>query len=619
MTRVLVLAGLALLVALLADPKFRRAVKLAWLFCTGEPMDGRPRSDAGWGRPGTKALTVTGHCPRWYLVRRELRAAVRLGGLLGGLGVTYGLVVAWAVTVLALESAAAAAVAASSALGVLAALTVQSGRAWVRPTHVGLGVLGGVAYRAALNWSHTRRHVRPLHLALGELVGVPRSVRPKSWLEVPRSFATRPGVKIVARLPQGFALTADVSRQAIADAVCATLGLESVSHKWHLAGNHPRVVFTTHTPPPAEVRLADVRDLLGKLAETALLIGLGRGRERIEWDQAADSPHLLLSCGSGGGKSVTARALIAQHLARGGICLILDVKRLSHAFARGLPNVRYCRTAQEIHEALLWLGAEVDKRADLADQGADVDGNTDHVNVGPRVLVIVEELNATIGRLNKYWASIRSKDDPKQSPAVDALADVAFMGRQVLVNLVLIGQMITARAVGGPEVRENASVRILGRHTVNNARMLVPEIWPPPRASRHRGRMQVCISGTAHETQVLFMTPAEAREYSLSGVVTEFPPLELPAAAAVCGGDGAEVIPLRPAAPIGLRQAVASGIIPVPEGSTAARTLEAARTARKQDAEFPAPAEGGGPGREALYDPQALERWARNRPRAGVA
>jgi hypothetical protein len=118
---------------------------------------------------------------------------------------------------------------------------------------------------------------------------------------------------------------------------------------------------------------------------------------------------------------------------------------------------------------------------------------------------------------------------------------------------------------------------------------------------------------------VLFMTPAEAREYSLSGVVTEFPPLELPAAAAVRGGDGAEVIPLRPAAPIGLRQAVASGIIPVPEGSTAARTLEAARTARKQDAEFPAPAEGGGPGREALYDPQALERWARNRPRAGVA
>jgi len=621
MTRVLVLAGLALVLVALADRRVRRAIKLTWLFATGERLDGRAMTDAGWGRPATKALTPTGHAPRWYHLRREVRAGVRLGLVLGGLGAAYGLVAAWAATITALEGAAAATVAASSALGVLAALTVQSGRAWVRPAHVGLGALGGVAYRAALNYSHTRRHVRPLHLALGELVGVPRAVRPRSWLEVPRDFATRAGAKITVRLPQGFALTADVSRQAIADAATAVLGLEAVSHKWHLAGNHPRVVFTTHTPPPPEVRLADVRSLLGTLAETALLIGLGRGREPVVWELDADSPHACLSMGSGGGKSATARSLVAQHLARGGIALILDVKRLSHAWARGLPNVRICRDIAEIHDALIWLQGELDRRNEAADEGADLEGNTDHVDIGPRILVIAEELNATAARLSKHWAKIKSKEDPKQSPAVESLGDALFMGRQVRVNVVAIAQMLTARTVGGGEARENLGVRILSRFTLNNWRVLVPEVWPAPRSSRHRGRMQVAISGDVRETQGLFLTVAEARELATSGTVAEFPALTLTGGAAVRGGDGAAAEPMRGVrpSPIGLREAVASGVIPVPEGSTAARTLEVVRKARTRDADFPAAAEGGEAGREALYPPEALERWARNRPRAGVA
>lgn len=621
MTRVLVLGGLGLALVLLADRRVRHSIKLAWRFASGEPVNGQPKTDAGWGRPATKVLTPTGHAPRWYHLRREIRAAVRLGGLLGGLGAAYGLVAAWSVTVAALEGAAAATIAASSAAGVLAALTVQSGRAWVRPAHLGLALVGGVAYRGCLNWSHTRRHVRPLHLALGELLGVPRAVRPRSWLDVPRDYATRPGAKITVRLPQGFALTAEVSRQAIADAVCAVLGLEAVSHKWRLAGNHPCVTFTTHTPPPREVRLADVRSLLGTLAETALLIGLGRGRDPVCWELDADSPHACLSMGSGGGKSATARSLIAQHLARGGICLILDVKRLSHSWARGLKNVRICRDISEIHDALIWLQGELDRRNMLADEGSDLEGNTDHVDIGPRLLVICEELNATAGRLTRYWQRIKTKDDEKLSPAVSALGDALFMGRQVRVNLVAIAQMLTARTVGGGEARENLGVRILARFTLNNWRVLVPEIFPVPRSSRHPGRMQVAVAGQARECQGLFLTNAEARELATSGTVTPFPALTLPTGAAVLGGDGAAAgaMPGVTPRPIGLREAVASGVIPVPEGSTAARTLEAVRTARKQDADFPTPAEGGGPGREALYSPEALERWARNRPRAGVS
>jgi hypothetical protein len=94
------------------------------------------------------------------------------------------------------------------------------------------------------------------------------------------------------------------------------------------------------------------------------------------------------------------------------------------------------------------------------------------------------------------------------------------------------------------------------------------------------------------------------------------------------GGDGAAsgatlegVVILRPAArpgPIGLREAVTSGALPVPEGSTPGRWLAAVRKARQYDAEFPAPADEDGPRGERRYDPDALAAWARNRPRAGV-
>jgi hypothetical protein len=603
MIPVLVAAALLLV---LADRRTRRAIKLAWLFSTGEPMDGRARTDAGWRRPATKALTPTGHAARWYHLRREIRTGVRLGLVLGGLGVAYGLIAAETLTVLVLELAAAGLVAASSSLGARAALTVQSGRVWVRPAHLGLGLVGGVAYRGALEWSHTRRRVRPLHLALGDMIGVPRAVRPKSWIEIPRDYATRAGAKITVRLPQGFALTAEVTRQLIADATCAVLGLENVSHKWHLAGNHPRVVFTVHAPPPDQVRLADVRALLPKLGPAELLLGLGRQAAPVIWQQEADSPHACLSMGSGAGKSATARALVAQHLARGGIVLILDIKRLSHAYARGLAGVRYCRSIAEIHDALLWLSDELDRRNEAADDGADDDGNTDHVEIGPRILVVAEELNATAARLAKHWQAIKSKDDPKQSPAVDALAACLFMGRQVRVNVVCIAQFLSARLLGGGEARENLGFRVLGRFTMNNWRALCSEVWPPPRSSRHRGRVQVFVSGDVRECQVLFLTPAEARELATSGTVTPFP-ASGPATSPVVhlhsvGGD---------AEPIGLRQAVAEGIVP--------GNLEALRKARTRDrGDFPAHV-AEGEGGELLYLRGDLARWARNRPRAGVA
>lgn len=129
----------------------------------------------------------------------------------------------------------------------------------------------------------------------------------------------------------------------------------------------------------------------------------------------------------------------------GAVLLILDPKRISHMWARGLPNVAYARDDHELHAALLWLAGEVAWRNREADKSADVEGNV-HGDVGPRIFVIAEELNAMMKRLRAYWRTVRESGDPVRSPALDALDEVMFTGRQVRVNVLMIGQRLSAEA-----------------------------------------------------------------------------------------------------------------------------------------------------------------------------
>lgn len=552
---------------------------IAWRWLTGHPWHGQHVTDAGWFAPATKVLHPTGHASRWSHRPRAIRAAARTLGTAAAAAALWGL--------------AAHRTATLRSLGVLAAL--------------GLLAAIAAAWRAALAWRHYRASVRPLHIALGRALGVPAAANPRTWLDVPRGYASRDGGKVTIYLPAWFSGGAD-ARKGITEIVGAKLALEDPRASWDLTGPRPRVTYTVQVPPPARVSLGDVRELIAAAAPTAPLLGLGRAGKPVYADLDGDSPHVLISAGSGGGKSVTTRTLVAQILANGGVCLVLDVKRLSHAWARGLPNVRYCRDIAEIHEALLWLGTELDRRNQLADEGADSDGNTDHVDVGPRLIVLAEEMNATINRLAAYWRSIKGRDDPSVSPAIEAFGDALFMGRQVRVNVLAVAQMLTARTVGGPEARENMGVRILARYTLNAWRVLVPEIWPAPRSSKHRGRVQVCVAGKARETQIAFLAPSEARALATSGTVAAFP-----ASGSMYGGiaQGDALRVVQAPAPVGLAAAIDAGLMP-------GLTLAAVRKARQRDPEFPVPI-GQGSGGELLYAPDELRRWAANRPRALTA
>lgn len=496
---------------------------------------------------------------------------------------------------------------------------------------VGLGLLAlGGAWLLA-EWWHYVRWIRPLHVALFGTVGWPERKRPGSWLRVPRDFAHgRDGV--VVMVPPTFAGRPS-ERQFISQAVREKLGLGDVSDNWVLRGRHSYVQFRPRQRPPDKATFADpaVRGMVEKARQSAPLIGLTHGNRAVAIDLDSESPHVLLSAGTGGGKSSTIRAVAAQLIHHGAVCWVMDAKRHSHSWLRHVPGVRYFRDIGEIHAALLELGKE-GRRRNLAFDDIDLD---DVAPQFPRLVVICEELNATTSMLKQYWQNNRETGDQPTSPAIMALGQLLFMGRAVRIHVLAVAQLATAKDLGGPEQRENYAVRILARYTANAWKMLVPECTFTP-ATRHPGRAQVCIGGTATETQVLFMTPHEARDWALAGRRrTPVDDAALSGTPAGVAASQAEATPDFLGGPGGTVALPALDVTcdtePVGDEANAAAVslseasndrgnavvdlrVDALRQACRRDPEFPAPV--GRRGQARLYDPEALQRWERNRPRA---
>ncbi|MDN5915123.1 MAG: ATP-binding protein [Pseudonocardia sp.] len=514
----------------------------------------------------------------------------------------------------------------------LATPAVVTGVAWVLAGLIGVWGSWGLWRRVQTHEHHTR-YLRPLHDALRTSVGQ-TATRPEQWLHIPRDFQENPGVEMRIDLPSAYDAS-DGTANHIKTVVRNKLGLASdTTFHFHTAGNRPYVTCQEPVRPPTKVTYADIMARISQAKETAPIIGLAAGLRAITVDLENDSPHVLVSAGSGAGKSVLLRTILSQALAKGGYGIILDIKRVSHMWAANLPNCEYHRSAEAIHERLLGLQVEVNRRNDLAERYADIDGNTDHVDVGPRIWLLAEEMNATINRLNKYWREIKEKGDPNTSPAVEALLDLLFMGRQIKIHVVSVAQMASARTMGGPEARENYATRCLSRYTMNAWRMLCPEVWPMPKKPKQIGRWQIVTAGVATETQIAFFTPREARELALRGrpgtVRDELrAPVEslsdvshdhddlgqgvrtVPGTAA----DPAEPGPVPADAPddaeiveasrlIGLRQAVSEDLVN-------GMTLESLRKTAQRDVHFPE--SRGKNGAEKLYDAAELGVWARNR------
>lgn len=187
-----------------------------------------------------------------------------------------------------------------------------------------------------------------------------------------------------------------------------------------------------------------------------------------------------------------------------------------------------------------------------------------------------------------------------------------------------------------------------------------PQVHPAPKSTKHHGRAQVVSGGSARETQILFFTEAEAREWATTGtkaaaahgpapVQLHKPPTDSPpdtrtttapglppAPEPPASGDqpaapdlttdpaagpgelaaNATAAPPTPLAPAVVDDDQAVGLREAAEHHLPDITLAALRFARANDPAFPGPA--GKRGAELLYRVGDLKKWARNRPRAAT-
>jgi hypothetical protein len=565
-------------------------------FVRGRPWHGEPLTDAGFIRKGHKALTKTGHASRFAHRPEWQRILMRLVPLLAVVFGLYGLLY-------------------------YRLFTVRAGEAATAAVAVWLGLLAWFRLRRS---AHRRRYLSPLHAALAPHLKVALPAKPESWLKVAhdRSWAR-------ITLPASFDANPR-TMDAIYQAASARLGMRNADPTWKLAGRKPMLVLEAAQPPPKRVILADVMDQIKAARDDELILGMaGRGKiARISLHN--DSPHIGLSVSSGGGKSVTAELLAAQAAYRGAIVLILDFPKLvSLPALRHLPNVAYADSGALVHSALVWLARDLETRASLVKAHTDYDG----IYRGPRLermLVVCEESNALMDRLGKYWSDVREPGDPKRSPAIDGLELALLMGRQLYINIVQIGQFLSVRATGSGAARENLGVRILGRATMNNWKILVPEHAYPGKTKRP-GRVHV-VTDSCDEVQLVKIEHREARQLATAGTVTPCPD-SMPGRQRVPGPGRPPLRGPDQHGPNGtgpLTGPVVSDAVPVLDGGLSIKeaiglgilpgTIDAERKAMqraKTAGTWPRPI--GNRGLARVWDPADLAEWVqrRDRERAG--
>ena len=141
-----------------------------------------------------------------------------------------------------------------------------------------------------------------------------------------------------------------------------------------------------------------------------------------------DSPHFGINMGSRSAKSNLAAFWLMQQLHQGAIAMVLDAKWNSHPWLikddegeyDQLPNIAYLSSAAELHAGMCWLGRELDRRMQVTRRGVTASGSV-KADIGPRLIVLAEELNLAMPLLKQYWAEVRDPSDVKKSPALTAV------------------------------------------------------------------------------------------------------------------------------------------------------------------------------------------------------
>ncbi|MGW3209043.1 hypothetical protein [Streptomyces sp. NPDC001135] len=262
-----------------------------------------------------------------------------------------------------------------------------------------------------------REWVVPLHEPIHRPLGLAEQTDPRRYPHIPKNFSDD-DAEIRIDLPGHL----DFSRDVIADRITQKLALEGVTFDRHPKGSKPYVRVKKTAPGEGPLQKPQGPRAGGQ--------GPGvRAHHRARHRRADRLRRPGRRLPAHPGQRLHRRRLcciVCQMLHHGSLVFVLDTKRISHPWAHGIDGVTYCRDIADIHDQLIELGQIGRLRTRIADElGIDADPKA----IGPRVLILLEEINATMKQLARYWEKIRESGDPKVSPAADALNEILYMGR----------------------------------------------------------------------------------------------------------------------------------------------------------------------------------------------
>lgn len=321
-------------------------------------------------------------------------------------------------------------------------------------------------------------------------------------------------------------------KKRLAAAAGERLGMPDPSAAWLVKGDEAYVDLSPRALPPRHLLYAEVRDLVINADPARPLVGLAAGRRPVHADLDNDGPHIGISGGTGTGKSSILRVVLSRRVRAGAALVVCDYKVTSHKWARRIAGedrarVLYVTDEEEISEAILAVFAEFSRRRDVLKTNPDaLDGFRD-------VDLLVEELNSLASMMRKWWGHERrrivqeAKDAgesvpyvPTVPPAVDALAALVQMGRELRIRVHFAAQRLDASALApkdGGAIRESITNRFLAKYTKAAWNMLCAGIPYEAFPGGPRGIWTAVVNGEVTHFRVPFMTDEEAYLLAMSG------------------------------------------------------------------------------------------------------
>lgn len=253
---------------------------------------------------------------------------------------------------------------------------------------------------------------------------------------------------------------------------------------------------------PEILTYEDARTWLWSSGASEYLLGVNGKFEAESFNLVEDSPHLFVSAPSGEGKSVIAASLATQALVKGGAAVFLDVKRISHRWAKNLPGVTYAVEVDEIANVIVSVAAEMRRRMRVIE---DFPGAIADAPVGPRIVLIAEEINSMMSELEEFERGLppRGCYRPRR-----AFRDILNLGRAAGVHVVAFAQYPDGRLLPKPVI-ESFGTRIIIKHTNESWKALAWSLGFAPPAPQGKGRGLIIRAGKAIETQFLYLSEEE--------------------------------------------------------------------------------------------------------------